>query len=376
MIASTVAERYGINVHHGWLRDGAGRETVVAYLTEASHEVISRFPMTPEVWVIDTATPRERVIVTGAVDAMNLSHPADMQMRVGLLPAELDIHTDNAINIEFVDCPGWYKCGWAASTAVNISRDAEGQQTRRRSHIAFARGTLAHVDYCRGRILMAHELLHALGIDNHVSTRLGSIMQAVDHYTPATHSLLTPLDREALQALYTRLKPSDSPADLGPWAASSLHVAGNGRHANFGAALKKDYAEPWAHGYPPDRNFSGNSALSGWVVWRGDQLGLTPDAAAVSGNVSIRVDVETFAGNAVFYSLEQWPERQPSGLEGTGTQWLDGDLAYSVAVSGNTFRETGGDAGRLAGIFTGREHDGAAGTLEREDLTAAFRASQ
>ena len=56
--------------------------------------------------------------------------------------------------------------------------------------------------------------------------------------------------------------------------------------------------------------------------------------------------------------------------------WGDGDLAYRISVRGNTFRETGGDAGRVTGIFTGRSHEGAAGTLERSDLTAAFGATR
>ena len=51
---------------------------------------------------------------------------------------------------------------------------------------------------------------------------------------------------------------------------------------------------------------------------------------------------------------------------------LEGDLAYTIAVSGNTFRETGGDDGRLTEIFTGQDDEGATGTLERPDLTAAF----
>ena len=32
-------------------------------------------------------------------------------------------------------------------------------------------------------------------------------------------------------------------------------------------------------------------------------------------------------------------------------EWLDGDLGYTIAARGNTFRETGGDDGRLTGIF-------------------------
>ena len=62
----------------------------------------------------------------------------------------------------------------------------------------------------------------------------------------------------------------------------------------------------------------------------------------------------------------------------------DGNLNYAIAIHGGvtppgqaghtayTFRESGGDAGKLTGTFTGQNHEGVAGTLERSDLTAAF----
>ncbi|MDE0392612.1 MAG: hypothetical protein OXI57_11160 [Rhodospirillales bacterium] len=223
---------------------------------------------------------------------------------------------------------------------------------------------------------MAHELLHALGVDNHVSERFDSIMQAGNHYAFASNSFLAPLDREALRALYGRLDPGDDPTDFGPWSSTSLHLAGNGEHANFGVALRNGYAEPWAHGPMPSTPLAGNRALSGAATWEGTLLGLTPSAAAVAGDAEIGVNLASLTGRADFTSLETWAPNVAPGAAGTGTQWLDGDLGYLIAVSGNTFRETGGDHGRLTGIFTGRSHQGAAGTLERSDLTAAFGASR
>ena len=41
-------------------------------------------------------------------------------------------------------------------------------------------------------------------------------------------------------------------------------------------------------------------------------------------------------------------------------------------MSGNTFVQTGGDEGYLTGGFFGESHEAMGGTLEREDLTAAF----
>ena len=108
----------------------------------------------------------------------------------------------------------------------------------------------------------------------------------------------------------------------------------------------------------------------------GTLLGLTPQAAPVTGDATIGVSLGTLTGRADFTSLEAWQPNAAPGTAGTGTQWLDGDLGYAIRVQGNGFRETGGDAGRLSGIFVGSQHQGAAGTLERSDLTAAFGASR
>lgn len=86
---------------------------------------------------------------------------------------------------------------------------------------------------------------------------------------------------------------------------------------------------------------------------------------------AIAVRLATLAGRADFTEIVVY-----RSLAGGWAQWLDGDLGYTIAVRGNTFRETGGDAGRLTGIFTGPNHEGAAGTLERSDLTAAFGAAR
>ena len=148
---------------------------------------------------------------------------------------------------------------------------------------------------------------------------------------------------------------------------------GAGVHAAFGVALRNGYAEPWAYGLSPDSDLVDNSALSGTARWTGTLLGMTPLAASVAGDASIDVDLATLDGTVGFTSLEQW--NGAPGEAGTGATWLDGDLAYTIAVTGNAFRETGGDAGMLTGIFTGPGHEGAAGTLERADLTAAFGAT-
>ena len=236
----------------------------------------------------------------------------------------------------------------------------------------------------RATILLAHELLHAMGFfggNGHVPTDLASIMEASRAiysweqdgvWQPV--SLLYPADREAPRILYSRLRDGGDSTSFGPWASTSSHLVGVGRHSAFGVRMANGYAEPWAYGNRPETTLAANPSLSGAATWSGALLGFTPQAAAVAGDAEIGVNLGTLAGRADFTGLESWDSGP--GEAGTGMQWLDGDLGYVIAVDGNTFRETGGDAGQLTGIFTGRSHEGAAGTLERRDLIAAFGAAR
>lgn len=132
----------------------------------------------------------------------------------------------------------------------------------------------------------------------------------------------------------------------------------------------------WAYGIRPTTTLANNRRLSGSATWTGALLGLTSSAEAVAGDAAIGVNLATMTGTADFTALEKWTARSAPGAAGTRTQWLHGDLGYTIAVPGNAFTRTGGDAGTLTGIFTGRSHEGAAGTLDRADLTAAFGASR
>ena len=373
-----VGQRGQTTIRYGTLDDGAGRSLVEAYMNDvALHgDEVSRFTSAPTVRVVAGANARERRIVAEAVEAINLSLPAQFQIRLGPDVPDPDAFEDGTIDVLFLSCAEFRRCGSAAaSTAVNTSRDANGEQTRRTADVLFARGTNSYSRDDEARTLMAHELMHALGIDHHVQFWLSSIMQSGNHHQFATPSVLTALDREALAVLYRRLDPGDGPGDFGPWSAQSTHLAGNGAHANFGVAMRNGYAESWAHGPTPTTTLADNRALSGSATWVGTLLGFS-GRQAVAGDAAVSVTLATLAGRADFTSLEAWAPNAAPGAVGTGTTWLDGDLGYTIAVAGNTFRRTGGDDGTLTGIFTGAAHEGAAGTLERADLTAAFGASR
>ena len=119
-----------------------------------------------------------------------------------------------------------------------------------------------------------------------------------------------------------------------------------------------------------------NGAIRGTATWNGELLGFTPTKQSVGGNAEISVDLEIMTGRADFTDLQSWSADQAPGALGTGTMWGDGDLGYTISISGNYLRSTDGDDGAVAGSFYGSGHEEVAGTLERSDLTAAFGAKR
>lgn len=393
-----VETRGYFDIRYGRLNDGGGRAAVADYLEDAAGPTLRRYSAAPRVRVIGGAGARDANRVNAAVRLVNAALPEWAKMTVEA-PLPHETSTDNfdeegritvqdgtppnTVFVEFLPCAEFHDgCGttygghawalWRENTVFNsfiqMNNDASAADNDRDA-----------------TILLAHELLHALGIvafDHVDPSRFDSILEAGNGIfrtaqgIPQPLSLLYPVDREALQALYRALDPGDGPQGLGQWASTALHVAGQAEHAAFGVALRNGYAEPWAYGNLPTMALADNRRLSGLAAWYGALLGLTPDAAVVEGDAEIAVNLATMAGRADFTGLETWGANMPPGDRGTGATWLDGDLGYTIAVRGNTFRETGGDDGRLTGIFAGRSHEAAAGTLERSDLAAAFGASR
>ncbi len=224
-----------------------------------------------------------------------------------------------------------------------------------------------------------HEFLHALLVSGHISR---------DHFpdtimspTSNTRDTIPTIDGEALLAAYTRFDPGTPPEEisavtLGPWATETMHIQGDitatGNLIAFGVSYRNGLAHPWAQGVPPDTDLADNTALQGSAEWTGTLLGFTSSGDTAAGSARIGVELTTMAGTADFTDIETWSG--PPGTKGTGAAW--GSLAYQISVNRNSFRNTGGDAGDLQGAFVGLQHQGATGTLEREDLTASFGATR
>ena len=168
-----------------------------------------------------------------------------------------------------------------------------------------------------------------------------------------------------------------SPESLGSWSDTSFHLRGDiiGGIA-FGVAHRNGVTRPWGIGPKPNMTLANNPDLSGGATWDGALLGFTPAGRTVAGDAQISVDLASLDGRADFTGLESWPVSNAPGMPGSGSQWRDGDLGYAIVVQDNAFREIGGDVGVLTGIFVGHSHEGVVGTLEREDLSAAFGATR
>ena len=388
------AARHGeIAVSHGNLADGIGRNELIDYLehdtTEGYYQdrvLIPRIESTsPTIRIAQGTTEAMRDEAIRAVQLINAALPRSWQMQVsntqgipGTAPP-----TDSDILIQFLPVEEWpdglpdHALGVAARHNTLELVDGEYRIATRFVRI--------FVDHTRtiGRDRMdtlVHEIIHALDRDHpnpelFPHTIMGRYAQSRDDH------ILYPLDREALLAWYSRLQHDDSTVasladDLGPWSDTSTHLLGefsaDGQDVSFGVALRNGLAQPWATGPAPLTNLADNAALSGSASWSGRLLGFTPDAEPVAGAAELAIALDSLDGDLEFSELEYWSAGEAPGAAGSGTLWNDGDLSYDVEVRGNTFVRTAGDQGIVTGAFLGTEHQAMGGTLQRDDLSAAF----
>lgn len=383
-----VGTRQEFDVRHGHLRDGVGADALKQYLWSAIRSAgsIKRHAEPPVISYGGSATSADVSRLVRAVQLINTALPSEWKLTIDhervagpgcpgtvCYVSNLRDVNRNGVSVFFLASGDFPFPG-----SSGVSRPLTTSDAILYSEVLINGDHYASSGDREGMIVLTHELIHALGIIDHVSPRLNTIMENEDPY--AFHqanelqpfSLLWPADREALRALYGRLDNGDLPTDLGNWENSSRHLHANGRHAAFGVAWRNGYGEPWAHGYLPSTDVADNDGLAGVAIWRGLLLGFMPGAVSVSGDAYIDVKLNEMTGRVIFSKLEAWAPRGAPGSAGAGTQWGDGDLAYSIAVDGNAFRQTGGDDGILTGVFFGENHEETAGTLERDDLTAAF----
>ncbi len=398
-----------VGISHGAVQDGVGAAQLIAYLEADSSpaetgdeygvpaDTILEVPLLrfrsepPTVYVAD-GTPLELVGETArAVQAINAALPRNWQLKFSPDPAPAGAlqPADGQIHVRFAPQEDW------PTHAVPPHGEDIGLAEPVISAVPTGDPAVpVQFEYVAGRVLVdhtrtsglerlgviAHELIHLLG-RNHVDpARFPETIMVGGGSEELTEHILHPLDREALLAAYGYLKPGTTQSgiadELGAWSDTSLHVRGalytEGGEIGFGAVLRNGLSQPWASGPTPGTAIEDNIALSGIVKWSGRLIGLTPGAETVAGAADLSVDLTSMLGTVDFTGLEQWAVDAAAGALGTGTVWNDGDLRYAIEVRGNTFVQTGGDAGTVTGAFLGPAHEGMGGVLLRDYLSAGF----
>ena len=340
--------------------------------------VVTRFSGMPKLLVGERASAEDIEHIQSVVDDLNAILPAanrirfDTASRVGIG----DILGAGEIVILMEPCPAGQLC-IAGVTDYRDGLASPGEAAATYGAIVTINDAVREHDFlcsngnegCQLRGVVLHELLHALGLRGHVRDSLVSAINDAETgiETP------TPADRDGLTALYS-LGEGDSATDLGPWEVANQRLQGTfdevpGIHLTplvFGVQVKNGQMEAYVKG-PTSPPLTG----SGSATWGGSLLGMTPEYETVSGDAHLQVNLDDMTGRADFTALETWDGKPDN--PGTGATWGTGRLGYTISVTGSTFAQTGGDAGELRGAFYGGDsHPAMGGTLERDDLTAAF----
>ncbi len=386
----------GVNVSHGRALDGVGADEVIAYIEPwvgvgefKDSPGLQTFSVQPVVRIAEGTSDEFTDYAVRAVQLINAALPHEKRMVFGNAApplAALEDVPDGEIFIDIVPWEDWndprksQESAASAQTSTRWHFNLEAQRWEvlgaRASHIWY---DPVHWKDRRLEVLV-HELIHSLGMAHHADPiRFPNSIMKANGGVPG--HVLSPIDREALLAAYSRLDPGDLPNALssesfGAWNDTSVHVRGDidipGGDVAFGVALRNGLAQPWAFGPMPGTDLADNHMLSGTVTWSGRLLAFTPIVEVVGGAADLAVDLGTLDGQLDFTNLEYWGANAAPGQIGTGTIWSDGDLGYTISVRGNTFVQTGGDEGIVTGAFFGAAHEAMGGALERTDLTASF----
>lgn len=355
-----------------------------------------RFAEPPMVRVARGASLRERAITAYAVALINRALPYDHHLIIGAdAPAGvagewqqgLPGIPDGQLFVEFIRTPPeGGRPGSEALAHQSVENVYDAHQDRWEKKRLRASSVEMDREFFGGRpdhdvvSVLVHEMLHSLGLQGHVDAPAFEDSNMYNAWFRLDGSLPS-IDAAGLQALYTRLGEETEPEDLsalslGAWSQETVHLSGELDNVAFGVRHGNGVSMPWTSGVEPTRAIGDNNSLSGTATWNGDLLGFTPALEVVGGNAELSVNLGTLDGRADFTELQSWVAGAVPGAVGTGSQWSTGRLGYTITVGGNYLRSTGGDDGTVNGQFYGTGHEGVAGSLERDDLTAAFGATR
>ncbi|MYD94825.1 MAG: hypothetical protein F4Y02_14285 [Chloroflexi bacterium] len=145
------------------------------------------------------------------------------------------------------------------------------------------------------------------------------------------------------------------------------------RIARFGLTLENDEITPWATGVKPLTDFvdTAPTQLQSIAAFYGTFVGLThDDKQPVGAGVNLAFDLSGTDITGTFELTGLSSIERDGSLE----TFLGGELQHNIAVTGNTFRTTGGDPGTVTGTFAGEGHEAAVGTFQHSAFIGVFDA--
>lgn len=363
----------------------------------------TRFSSPPTVRLTSKGTGKERALMHHAIGLVNRELPQHLHLRIGsdvprignvkhyggdaisTIPnGEIHIHFSDKKSVGYAVNAN---AGGFAKTRTKYY-NSQGPRVKHTLEASFVwvNDSVRMTEQQRLAILL-HEMMHALGFMVHTNTKdHPSSLLGPDGPKGGFHkqwgSQIPEIDGAALRAVYrlpiVTTHDQFDVSSLGDWDTNSIELyssvpTGNRQQLRFGVNHVNDVTVPWTSGVIPETEFTVNQKLSGFTIWRGELLGFTPSLRPVRGNTEIRINHVDSTVKATFTNLQVWDIGQPPGEIGTGESWHSGSMEYMLTSSGNFLRSKDGQE-ILIGQFYGSTHDGVAGSVELDDLTASFGA--
>ena len=379
----------GVIISTGRVRDGESsarvldiieKHAVVGYSDEPGNKYLGLFEGTPVVRIRETTPDRYIDDVIRVVQLINTALPYDKRIivsperapRPGFQESWPNYIPDKHIFVGIEPQGTWPQLEIPPARVAGVQFGGSSSGT----YIWLNTDVLNNTIHMRK--VLAHELGHALGLLEHIEPRdYNSIMNTGYRGIFIPAHILHQIDTDALYALYTRFLEQYGtslydPNDLGSWTDVSFHLRGDMDDVSFGASSRNGLIQPWAFGPSPETQLADNRVLTGSVNWSGRLLGFTSNSESLAGAADLTINLATLRGRIDFTNLEYWGVHAAPGPVGSGQTWNDGGLRYGVVVRGNSFVQSGGDAGEVTGMFYGAEHEGMGGVVERADMSAGF----
>lgn len=360
------------------LRFRQAADELERYVRAFHSDLLTTFDAQPIVR-IDQENPEWAKIALTAIQSINTALPDRFKMHV-VDRGDGEVQ-DGEIVIDFHPKALWPTPSYgrtAGRTEFPVLEWIPGDRANSKygAHVWIDTGYMAGASARHARALIAHEIMHALGLHAHLESPEfpATIMQSVINTGEDTpKQSLYSVDRLGLFAVYSGLGPED----LGDWGRDAVRIEAymlGQDSTQFGVTSMNGLTSSWASIRENTDDFGAwaSRSASGSATWSGRVLGLTPQIAAVSGLASLTLDLSDLDGTLAFTELETWGPGAPLGEDGSGSVWGDGDLRYSIVMHGSTFRQTGGDDGIVTGAFGGQDFSTMGGVVDRHDLDAAF----